>query len=176
MSGVMMSITGGMKAAVAMLAALVLAAGCSKREPQPLEQARFFSTPEQAVQALIAALEQNELSHAERLLGTQEVLSSGDDVADQAARKEFLRRYHERSELVAGGPNDLVLQVGEDRWPLPIPLIRSAGFWSFDGPAGAEELVLRRIGRNELRTIQVMRGYVEAQHEYASGSHDGAAA
>jgi DUF2950 family protein len=72
--------------------------------------------------------------------------------------------------------DDVVLQAGPDNWPLPIPLVRKAGRWQFDGAAGAHELVLRRIGANELHTIDVMRGFVEAQRDYAATSHDGAPA
>lgn len=154
---------------------LVVMYGCAKREPTT-ESAPHFSTPEQAVSALVDALEHNDIEAVERLFGPdmKGLLSSGDDVADRLARERFLSRYREKNQLVAGGPNDLVLQVGEDAWPLPIPMVRTDGYWSFDGRAGAEELVLRRIGRNELRAIQVMRGYVEAQQEYASTSRDGA--
>lgn len=152
---------------------MMLACACSRGEQESVARDRSFSTPEQAVSALVTALEANDVARVERLLGVQGLLSSGDEIADAAARERFLSRYRERNELVAGGPNDLVLQVGQDPWPLPIPLIRRLGTWSFDGPAGAEELILRRIGRNELRAIQVLRGYVEAQQEYASSSHDG---
>jgi hypothetical protein len=155
--------------------ALVVMCACAKREPSPQSEPRF-STPEQAASALVDALEHNNIEAVERLFGPdmKGLLSSGDDVADRIARERFLSRYHEKHQLVAGGPNDVVLQVGEDAWPLPIPMVRQDGYWSFDGGAGAEELVLRRIGRNELRAIQVMRGYVEAQQEYASTSRDGA--
>lgn len=171
-----MSITHKVIKAATLLVLAALACACAKREEQSADQEGHFSTPEQAVSALVGALEENKIDRVERLLGMEGMLSSGDDVADSAARDRFLSRYHEKNELVAGGPNDLVLQVGQDPWPLPIPLIRRDGYWTFDGPAGAEELVLRRIGRNELRAIQVMRGYVEAQQEYASVSHDGAGA
>lgn len=170
-----MSITYRVVEAVAILAMVGFAGACTKRG-QAGDEAHYFSTPEQAVAALVTMLERDDIAGAERLLGVPGLLSSGDDIADRAARERFLSRYHEKSELMAGGPNDLVLQVGRDPWPMPIPLVRRAGQWSFDGPAGAEELVLRRIGGNELRTIQVMRGYVEAQQEYASASRDGAAA
>lgn len=169
-----MTITYRIIEAAAILAMVVFEGACTKRE-QSADQERSFSTPEEAVVALVTALEHNDVAGVERLLGIPGLLSSGDEIADRAARERFLSRYHERNELVAGGPNDLVLQVGRDPWPMPIPLVRRAGQWSYDGPAGAEELVLRRIGRNELRTIQVMRGYVEAQQEYASASRDGAA-
>lgn len=172
-----MSITHRTIEPAAILAVLMLTCACAKRE-QPADDERYFSTPEQAVAALVTALERNDVNEAEQLLGRgmQGLLSSGDDIADDAARERFLSLYHQSNQLVAGGPNDLVLQVGQDAWPLPVPLVRRQGQWTFDGPAGAEELVLRRIGRNELRAIQVMRGYVEAQQEYAAAGRDGAAA
>lgn len=171
-----MSIQLGSIRMLVIVALLFLAAACARHDQPAVEASRYFSTPEQAVAALIMALQHDDIAHVERLLGIQGVLSSGDDIADQAARAKFLSRYHEKHQLVAGGPNDLVLQVGQDPWPMPFPLIRRSGQWSFDGPAGAEELVLRRIGRNELRVIRVMQGYVEAQQEYASTGRDGAAA
>jgi hypothetical protein len=160
----------------AILPILVFASACTKLQPPDADD-RYFPTPERAVAALVAALERDDFDEVARLLGSKQgLLSSGDDVADRAARARFLSRYHEKNQLVAGGPNDLVLQVGEDGWPLPIPLVRQRAQWAFDGTAGAEELILRRVGRNELRAIQVMRGYVEAQMEYASASRDGAGA
>jgi Protein of unknown function (DUF2950) len=132
-----------------------------------------FATPDEAVAALIAAGDDNQA--LQRLLGpgTKELLSSGDPVADRRAREAFRERYQAYHELVAGSPNDLVLLVGEDRWPLPVPLVRRDGRWSWDGAAGARELVTRRIGANELRTIDVMRGFVEAERDYAAEGHDG---
>ena len=156
------------------VAALVLIASCAKRE-QHAEDAMSFATPEEAVSAFVTALTHNDKPQLERLLGpgTEGLLSSGDEVADRAAREAFLARFAAKHQLVAGGPDDLVLQVGSDAWPLPIPLIRSNRRWSFDGAAGAEEMVLRRIGRNELRAIAVVRGYVDAQKDYAASGHDG---
>ena len=128
--------------------------------------------------ALVAALEKHDVQELGRLLGpgTDKLLTSGDEVSDRAAREAFLARYREQHRFVAGSPGDMVLQVGADDWPLPIPLVREQGRWRFDGAAGAEEIVARRIGANELRTIDVMRSYVDAQQEYASTGHDGAAA
>jgi hypothetical protein len=148
--------------------------GCAKhRAQQP-----SFETPEAAVDALVAATEKHDVAELERLLGpgTEYLLESGDGVADRAEREGFLKRYHARHRLVVGGPDDFVLQVGADDWPLPIPLVREGAKWRFDGAAGADELVLRRIGANELRTIDVMRGFVAAQQDYAAQGHDGAAA
>jgi len=154
-------------------AALVLGA-CSKQEKGSSDAT--FATPEEAVTALAAAAQKDDVAELGRLFGpgTEDLLTSGDDVADRAARAAFLKRYEAKHQLVSGGPNDLMLQVGEDDWPLPIPLVKENSRWHFDGAAGADKIVRQRIGANELRTIDVMRGYVAAQEEYASEGHDGA--
>ena len=127
-----------------------------------------FATPEDAATALIQTVQQGDAAALQKLLGpgTAELVSSGDAVADQKERETFLERYRAYHEFAAGDPDDLVLMVGEDRWPLPIPLVRRDQRWAFDGEAGTQEVLLRRIGANELRTINVMRGYVEAQNLY----------
>jgi hypothetical protein len=137
-----------------------------------------FATPDEALAALVAAAQQGDVATLQGLLGpgSEQLLSSGDAVDDKRERENFVARYQVHHELVAGSPSDLVLLVGDDRWPLPIPLVRTGDRWSFDGAAGAQELVLRRIGANELRTIDVMRGYVAAQEDYAASGHDGAPA
>jgi hypothetical protein len=73
-----------------------------------------------------------------------------------------------------GQPGRAVVTVGNEDWPTPVPLVEEGGRWRFDSKAGREEVLFRRIGANELNAIQVCRGYVEAQHEYASQKHDGA--
>jgi len=135
-----------------------------------------FATPEEAVAALIAAGEGEDVNALRALLGrgTGALLSSGDQVADHNARAALLARYHAYHELVADGPNDLVLVVGQERWPFAIPLVRTNGRWFWDGAAGAPELLARRIGANEQRTVDVMKGFVAAQREYAAAGHDGA--
>ena len=157
-------------ATLAAIAALFIIVSCSKRESK--DEHLSFNTPEEAETALIAALDKNDVAGLRRLLGPvpDQLLSSGDEVADRTTRERFLERYHERHQFVAGSPNDLVMQVGEDNWPLPIPLVRNEGKWRFDGAAGADEIVLRRVGSNELRTIDVMRGYVAAQEDYAAAN------
>ena len=81
--------------------------------------------------------------------------------------------YKTRHSLVDAGDGTLVLQVGDDEWPLPIPLVERDGQWYLDGAAGVEELTFRRIGGNELGAIAVCRGFVDAQLEYAAQGHDG---
>jgi hypothetical protein len=160
------------------VAAALLALGCSKHETAQTAAALTFDTPDAAVNELMTALEKHDKGAVLRILGpgTENLVDSGDPVTDGAARDAFMEKFRAHHELVAGGPNDAILQVGEDNWPLPIPLVRDNGRWRFDGAAGADELIFRRIGRNELRTIDVMRGYVEAQEEYASAGRDGAPA
>lgn len=134
-----------------------------------------FATPEEATEALVSAVRNNDSKALGELFGPGmlEHLSSGDPVQDARERTNFLTAYDAAHALVAGDSQDLALLVGEDRWPLPIPLVHRDGRWSWDGPAGIEELLLRRIGADELRTIKVMRGYVEAQSDYARNGHDG---
>ncbi|HUK01447.1 MAG TPA: DUF2950 domain-containing protein [Steroidobacteraceae bacterium] len=155
-------------------AALVALAGCAQHTASTPTPASFKS-PDEAVAALIAASRAGDLVALQKLLGpgTADLLSSGDAVADKRERDAFVQRYDAQHELVAGSPDDLVLLVGEDRWPVPIPLLRTGNSWSFDGAAGAGEIVLRRIGANELHTIDVMNGFVAAQEDYASSGHDG---
>ena len=157
----------------AFLVALLLLAGCAK--PPAKNEPRAFESPESAVTALVTALEQRDRPTLVAMLGpdSDALLSSGDAVADSTARADFLARYNEKHEFVAGGPDDLVLQVGADDWPFPIPIVRREGRWFLDAAAGKDEIVRRRIGGNELQTIEVMHGYVAAQEDYAAAPHDG---
>src|SRR5262245_58244651 len=157
--------------AAALLIAGILPAACSNSGSNELS----FGTPDEAVTALVSALENRDRDQLKRLLGpqTDTLLASGDAVMDSVAREAFLERYRAKHQLVSGGPDDMVLQVGEDDWPLPIPLVQENRQWHFDGEAGGKESVARRIGANELRTMDVMRGFVAAQKDYAAQSHDG---
>ncbi len=134
-----------------------------------------FATPDEATEALVAALRNHDTKAMDELLGPgmADLLSTGDPVEDTKERTNFLTAYDASHALVAGDASDLALLVGEDRWPLPIPLEERAGRWSWDGAAGIQEILLRRIGADELRTIKVMRGFVDAQNDYASKGHDG---
>jgi Protein of unknown function (DUF2950) len=165
--------------------ALSLADGCSNSGPTPVAQPpkesapataqTSFATPEEAVSALVADVEKHDVPALQRLLGpgTESLLSSGDPVQDKNESEAFLARYRVHHELVAGSADELVLLVGEDLWPLPMPIVRRDQRWRFDGAAGADELVLRRIGANELHAIDVMQGAVAAQSDYAAAAHDG---
>jgi hypothetical protein len=131
---------------------------------------KTFATPEAAVDALIAANRGNQIGKLLDILGPQsaELIHSGDPIADRRARERFVAAYDKAHKLERDSDNKAILIVGEDEWPLPIPLIRTRARWRFDTKAGAEEILNRRIGRNELTVIEVCRAYVAAQREYAA--------
>jgi hypothetical protein len=104
---------------------------------------------------------------------SEEVLSSGDPVADAADRKWFVNAASRRTSFEKVNDNTMIAQVGAEAWPLPIPLVKSGDKWRFDTAAGAAELLNRRIGRNELTAISVAHAYVDAQREYAAKDRTG---
>jgi len=129
-----------------------------------------FSTPTAAIEALIAANRSNRIGKLHAILGpgSMNLIHSGDDVADGRARARFVAAYDEAHNIELDGDNKAVLVVGADNWPLPIPLVRQHNRWRFDTKIGAEEILNRRVGRNELTVIKVCRAYVVAQREYAA--------
>jgi hypothetical protein len=155
----------------AILLGLVITAGCAK---QP-EQDASFKTPEDAAAALVAALQKDDLAGLQALLGpgSEELLDSGDAVQDASDRAAFLAAYQARHALTDDGTDRKILVTGEDAWPMPIPIVKRDGGWQFDGEAGIDEMIYRRVGGNELGAIDVCRGFVNAQLEYASEGRDG---
>ena len=105
--------------------------------------------------------------------GSESLISSGDDVEDKAERERFLKNYEEKHSLEKKGVDEILLQLGKDDWPFPIPIRKTGSAWSFDTKAGKEEILNRRIGRNELNAIDVLEAYVVAQREYAARDWDG---
>ena len=139
---------------------------------------RAFATPQEAAQALVDAAARNDTAALTKLFGPQsaDIVQSGDPAEDQEGRAEFARRAHEKMQvkIEPSNPNRAVIIAGNDNWPLPIPLVRTkAGQWHFDAARGRVEILARRVGRNELAAIDVCRGYVEAQMEYASRDRNG---
>jgi len=136
---------------------------------------KSYTSPEEAVKALLDALRINNRAELLAVLGPdgKEIISSGDEVADKEAREGFISDYDEKNELEKEGTDKVVLSVGQDDWPLPIPIVKKDGKWIFDTEAGKEELLNRRIGRNELNTVDVMHAFVDAQREYASTDRNG---
>jgi hypothetical protein len=152
------------------LALVVLLLLAVSPPPPAAAQQRFFAGPQEAVQALVAALRTEDLEELAAVFGpgSRELFSSGDEVADRRGRQKFLQAYEEGHSLREDSPDRMVLVLGSRTWPLPIPLVRQGEAWAFDALAGREELLNRRIGRNELRVMETLRAYVDAQHEYAT--------
>ena len=159
---------------VVVLVAGALLAACGGK-PDTGSAHRSFDTPEAAVAAFVAALRSSDMAALNAILGPAagDLLDSGDPVQDAADRADFVASFDAKNSLVADGEDGRTLVIGEDDWPFPIPVKKAGGKWVLDGEAGADELVYRRIGSNELGAIAVMRGFVDAQEEYASVGHDG---
>ena len=153
---------------LAALGSAMLIAASSLAAAPPTAQ-RTFASPEEAVAALIDATRANRLERLERILGPggAKLVHSGDPVADRDGRERFVAAYDQAHSIEHQGADKAVLVVGKDNWPLPIPVARVNGGWRFDTAAAAQEILDRRIGRNELSVIEVCRAYVEAQREYA---------
>jgi hypothetical protein len=128
-----------------------------------------FKSPEEAADALIAALRANDTGAMTRVLGrgADEIMSSGDEVQDANTRKLALSAYDAKHSIVKDSRGRAFLTVGADDYPLPIPMVQKDGEWRFDTVAGREEILYRRIGRNELAAIQASLAYVDAQNDYA---------
>lgn len=150
------------------LLALMLALPCARPALAARSAQRSFASPEEAAQALAAAVKANSSKAMLEVLGrdAQPLISSGDPVADQKIRDRFVHSYDEAHSLVPGQDGDTVLQIGTENWPFPIPLVKSDAGWRFDAKAGREEILDRRIGANEIFAIQACLAYVDAQREY----------
>lgn len=127
-----------------------------------------FATAEDAVSALIDAVRGNEPQSILAVLGpgSEGLVNSGDKVVDATTRQRFIEAYDEQHKLVSQTPDRTILDVGKDDWPLPIPIVRADGRWHFDSAAGAQELVDRRIGRDEIAAIRTSLTYVDAQKAF----------
>ena len=127
-----------------------------------------FATPEEAVKAVMTAAKNNDDKELIAIFGpsAKDLLFSGDPVADKERREELLRKYDEKNGLVEE-KGSMVFVIGKDDWPFPIPLVKKGDVWSFDTAKGREEILNRRIGDNELSTIQTMLAIVDAEREYA---------
>lgn len=128
-----------------------------------------FASPEDAVSALVAAIRADNVRDMVRILGDggRDIAVSGDDVADQKTRAVFLMAYDTIYQIEKDGAA-ATLVIGPQGWPMPIPLVEKNGSWQFDSVKGREEVLFRRIGRNELGAIQVCLAYVDAQNDYAA--------
>jgi hypothetical protein len=127
------------------------------------------------VKALLEVAKKGDLDGLLALFGTdgKELIASSDPVVARQNRQVFAIAVREQWHLEDTAPNTKTLVIGNEQWPFPVPLIKVADGWQFDTAAGKEELVARRIGRNELAAIASSRAYVGAQQRYAAQGHDG---
>jgi hypothetical protein len=134
-----------------------------------------FESPEAAVEALVKALRDG--SEKELLAifgpGSETLISSGDKVEDRVRREKFVQLYGEANRLEVAGDKKLIVRVGKNDWPFPIPIVKVGENWRFDTKQGKEEILNRRIGENELGAIQTCLAIVDAQREYATRDRDG---
>jgi hypothetical protein len=142
----------------------------------PQAEQKGFDTPQLAAEALIQAAESFDVPALVSILGpgSEDLVSSEDAVQDKNRAAAFAASAKEKNsiEVDPKNPNSATLLVGNEDWPLPIPVVKRKAKWYFDSKAGKEEILLRRIGANELDVLEICRGYVEAQQEYALQKHD----
>ncbi|HEY0458786.1 MAG TPA: DUF2950 domain-containing protein [Pyrinomonadaceae bacterium] len=161
---------------------LILGAGLTTRAQEKgtvsKEKQTTFAKPEEAAEALVSAIEKFDEPVLLEILGqnSYDIIHSGDAVYDKDVGSQFAGLARKSTKIVYDKRNRNLsyMSVGEDGWQFPIPIVRKGKTWYFDTQAGRQEILYRRIGRNELDAIDVCRGYVEAQHEYALTKHDGA--
>ncbi|HXX81318.1 MAG TPA: DUF2950 domain-containing protein [Thermodesulfovibrionales bacterium] len=136
---------------------------------------KTFATQEDAVSSLVAALKANDIKELGAILGpgSETIVSSGDEVRDKAGRERFIKEFEEKNSLERQSEERVVLDVGSDDYPFPIPIVKKGTTWYFDTKAGKDELLSRRIGGNELKVINSLHAFVEAQSEYAFKDLDG---
>jgi Protein of unknown function (DUF2950) len=157
-------------------ATLVYAAPQSQPTTTEAPAQQSFKNPQAAVDALIKDSADYDVTALLQIFGPdgKDFISSADQVRDKNSSLAFARMADEKQSIVINPsqPNMATVIVGNDEWPFPVPLIKKNGKWLFDTPVGKKEIMYRRIGANELDAIQVCRGYVDAQHEYALSIHD----
>jgi DUF2950 family protein len=152
--------------------ALLLLPACA---PAPAPDRTRFATPDEAAQALMKGLKTNNAEVLKAIFGpnVEKDLSSGDPVSDRNDREAIALAMGQSFRWNPLGSDRMELIIGDEKWPLPAPLAKVRGGWQFDTDAGRDEYLSRRIGRNELRVIDLCRDYVTMQKEYASQPRDG---
>ena len=161
------------------LLGFVLHAAPAKKSDEaatPATGQKQFDTPKQAADALVQVAANFDAAAAKEILGpdSEDIVASEDPVQDKNRAEAFAAKAKEKMSIETDkkNPNEAVVLVGNDNFPLPIPLVKKNGKWSFDTKTGREEILNRRVGANELNAIEICRGFVDAQHEYAMEKHD----
>jgi hypothetical protein len=165
---------GRLTATAAFATFALLVAGCaplaSAQNPAP----ENFSSPEKAARALVAAVKADDDQAMMRILGAGKALVTLEDEArNKREREQFVHKYEEMHRLVREPDRTVVLYIGAENWPFPVPLIASNGTWHFDPRTGMREVLYRRIGENETKTIEACHALAEAKREEQSKQEDG---
>jgi hypothetical protein len=151
------------------------AAKSGESSPSQTKQ-KEFDTPQQAADSLIQAAESFDIAVAKEILGPDgtDLVTSSDPVQDKNRAAEFAAKAMEKKSVDVNpkNPNRAILTVGNDDFPVPVPIVKQKGKWVFDTKAGRDEILRRRIGANELDALEICRGFVDAQEEYAQEKHD----
>lgn len=136
---------------------------------------KTFASAEEAVKAFVDALRNNDTKELNAILGpdAKSLISSGDEVADKAGRERFIKNFEAMNKLEQDSAGNMILHIGSDDYPMPIPIVKKGKQWFFDTKAGKEEIINRRIGRNELNVIESLHAFVDAQRIYAAKDRDG---
>lgn len=153
-----------------LLLAVVIISVASPPSLAATARQKSFTSPDNAVKALVDAVRGGDEEELMLILGTgsRQLISSGDEVADRTDREKFLEAYDRMNSIERKSPTTAIVHVGADGWPMPIPIVKRGGKWVFDISKGKKEILKRRIGRNELHVIDVLNAYVDAQLEYAT--------
>lgn len=137
----------------------------------------MFTTADEAADALIDAADKFDETALTEILGpgSNDIIHTGEPARDREVAAEFAATARVKRNISLDPKNSrrAFLEIGDDGWPFPAPIVKQGRKWFFDAAAGRQEILYRRIGRNELDAIQICRGYVEAQHEYALGKREG---
>jgi len=137
---------------------------------------KTFSSPQDASKALYDAAKGDDTQAILAILGpsSESVIHSGDAVQDKKGHDDFIARYEQMNRIGRQTDGSRILYLGADNWPFPIPLVQKGGQWYFDTATGKQEILFRRIGKNELAALRVLNYLVQAQQDYYQGAHDGA--
>src|ERR1700734_1303820 len=155
--------------------AFLLLASFSPRVSAQQQGQKTFSSADEACHALVGALKSGDDKALLQILGPdgKEIISSGDPAEDAANRTNFVSKFQQMHRMVVEPNGTTTMYIGAENWPLPIPLVNKNGAWYFDTPAGKDEILFRRIGKNELAAIQACSDLADAQRQYYDRAPDG---
>ncbi len=155
----------------------MISAQQAQSKPAPAAYGRAFATPEEAADALIEAAEKFDIAALEQIFGpdAKDIILPEEQARNKEIATTFAELAREKRSVSVDpkNKNHAILNIGKEDWPFSVPLAKKGGKWVFDVAAGRQEIIYRRIGGNELDAIEICRGFVEAQHEYALEKHDG---